>query len=396
MSEISQHVKQHSIELYKLTKGFLDGIKGGELVTQYQDIIDTATPFEVIIAFDLIMKDNYPIEEVKSTINKVLNLLYKSLNEQKSLMPAEGSFLDSLVKNNAIMAQKLEELKPWVKKFNKRPAETEIREKLINGFNDLLLFRKHYVIKENQLFPVIEKHIPEHGCLSIMWSFHDDIYRNLNELTDKLRDPSSDIFDINQLFGLVFFNMLAIKFREEKILFPVILEQIPAEELDSLLEESLELGYPYFTPEHEKAEKKQEHELSGKIDLGTGQVTVEQLKLIFSHLPVDITYVDENDTVVFFSTPPHRIFPRTKAVIGRSVQNCHPHESIDVVNRIVNSFKKGEKDLADFWFNMGEKMIYICYYAVRNENGDYKGVLEVSQEVSDIRKLKGVKKLLDW
>jgi len=123
---------------------------------------------------------------------------------------------------------------------------------------------------------------------------------------------------------------------------------------------------------------------------------VEQLKLIFAHLPVDITYVDENDTVQFFSTPPDRIFPRTKAVIGRTVQNCHPHESIDIVNRIVDAFKNGEKDMAEFWFNMGPRMVLIQYYAVRSEEGEYRGVLEVSQEVSHIRELKGVKKLLDW
>ncbi len=396
MSEISQHVADHGKNIYEMTKGFLDGEKGGDLYTKYQQVIDTATPFEVIIGFHLTMKDNYPIEDVKSTINKVLNLLYKALNEHKSLVPEEGSFLDSLVKNNAIMARKLEELKPWVKKFNKRPADKEVREKLTATFTDLLAFKKHYVIKENQLFPVIEKYIPEHGCLQIMWSFHDDIYRNLNELIEKLNDPSADLFDINQLFGQVFFNMLAIKFREEKILFPVIMEQIPTEELDGLLEESIELGYPYYTPELSLTKKKQETATDGKIDLGTGIVTVEQLKLIFAHLPVDITYVDENDTVVFFSTPPHRIFPRTKAVIGRSVQNCHPHESVDVVNRIVESFKKKEKDVADFWFNMGDRMIYVRYFAVRNEQGNYKGVLEVSQEVSDIRKLEGVKKLLDW
>ena len=396
MSEISQHVKDHSQKLYEMTKGFLDGEKGGDLYTKYQKFIDTATPLEVVIAFDLIMKDGYPIEDVKTTVNKVLNLLYKSLNEHRSLVPAEGSFLDTLVKNNAVMAQKLEELKPWVKKFNKRPADQEIRQKLIDTFTELLAYKKYYVIKENQLFPVIEKYLPEHGCLQIMWSFHDDIYRNLNELIETLKDPEADIFDVNQLFGIVFFNMLAIKFREEKILFPVILERIPAEELDALIDESVELGYPFYTPEVKGKKKSAGEAVSGTIDLGTGQVTVEQLKLIFSHLPVDITYVDENDTVVFFSTPPHRIFPRTKAVIGRSVQNCHPHESIEVVNRIVDSFKKGEKDVADFWFNMGEKMIYIRYYAVRTEEGEYKGVLEVSQEVSDIRKLEGVKKLLDW
>ena len=396
MSEISSHVIKHSKELYRLTKGFLDGEKGGSLYTQYQSVIEAASPLEVVLAFDMIMKDNYPIEEVKTTINKVLNLLHKSLNEYKLITPAKGSFLDSLIRNSAVMADKLEALKPTVKAFNKNSQDKDIRKILIETFRELLVFKKHYVIKENQLFPVIEKYMPQHGCLQIMWSFHDDIYRNLNSLIEKLSDENSDVFDINQLFGIVFFNMLAIKFREEKILFPVIMESIPTEEIEALLEESLELGYPYYTPTASITKNKEEKSMQGKINLGTGSVTVEQLKLIFSHLPVDITYVDENDTVLFFSTPPDRIFPRTKAVIGRTVQNCHPHESIEIVNRIVETFKKGDKDMAEFWFNMGPKMVLIQYYAVRDEEGEYRGVLEVSQEVSHIRELEGVKKLLDW
>ncbi len=396
MSEISSHVVDHSKELYKLTKGFLDGSKGGVLYTKYQSIIECASPLEVVLAFDMIMKDNYPINDVKSTINKVLNLLYKTLNEHQSIAPADGSYLESLIKNNAAMADMLDAIKPLVKAFNKNTQDEEIRKQLIDSFKELLIFKKHYVIKENLLFPIIEKYMPEHRCLQIMWSFHDDIYRNLNDLIDKLYDLKEDIFEINQLFGLVFFNMLAIKFREEKILFPVILEIIPDEEINRLFEESLELGYPFFTPTPKIKKRDEEVLPEGKIDLGTGRITVEQLKLVFSHLPLDITYVDENDTVQFFSTPPHRIFPRTKAVIGRSVQNCHPHESIDIVNRIVDAFKKGEKDVAEFWFNMKGKMIFIQYFAVRNEKGAYKGVLEVSREVSHIRELQGVKRLLDW
>ena len=396
MSEISKHVIEHSEKIYRLTKGFLEGEKGSKLYEKYQDIIDNATPVEVVVAFHMIMEDDYPIGEVKTTINKVLNLLYTALNDHPSLTPAEGSFLDSLVKNNAVMAEKMDAIKPLIKVFNKRPDDEEVRKNLILSFKELLAFKKHYVIKENLLFPVIEKYIPEHKCLQIMWSFHDDIYRNLNELIKKLTDRNTDIYDVNYLFGAVFFDMLAIKFREEKILFPVILELIPSGELDKLQEEAVDLGYPFFTPEIKTEKNEETREESGKIDLGTGQVTIEHLKLIFSHLPVDITYVDENDKVVFFSTPPHRIFPRTKAVIGRSVQNCHPHESIDVVNRIIESFKKGEKDVAEFWFNMGPQMIFIRYYAVRNDDGEYKGVLEVSQEVSHIREIKGVKKLLDW
>ncbi len=396
MSEISSHVIKHSKELYKLTKGFLDGGKGGELYKQYQSILEAASPLEVMLAFDMVMKDDYPIEEVKSTINKVLNLLHKSLNEYKSIVPDKDSYLDSLAKNNTIMAEKLESLKPTVKLFNKNIHDKDIRKKLIDTFRELLIFKKHYVIKENLLFPIIERYIPEHRCLQIMWSFHDDIYRNLNKLIEKLSDKDADTFDINQLFGIVFFNMLAIKFREEKILFPVIMESIPAEEVEELFEESLELGYPYYNPSPSITKRKTEELPAGKINLGTGNVTIEQLKLIFSHLPVDITFVDENDTVQFFSTPPNRIFPRTKAVIGRTVQNCHPHESIDIVNRIVEAFKNGNKNVAEFWFNMGPKMVLIQYYAVRDEMGEYKGVLEVSQEVSQIRQLKGVKKLLDW
>ncbi len=396
MSEISNHVISNSEELYKLTKGFLDGGRGGALYKQYKSNIETASPLGVVLAFDMIMKERYPIEDVKSTINKVLNLLHKSLNEYKSITPAKGSYLESLAKNNAVMAEKLEALKPTVKAFNKNSKDEYIRKRLIETFRELLVFKKHYVIKENLLFPVIEKYIPEHRCLQIMWSFHDDIYRNLNRLIEKLKEMNSDTFNINQLFGIVFFNMLAIKSREEKILFPVIMESIPTEEIEGLFEESIELGYPFYTPSPAISKKKEEELSEGKINLGTGNITVEQLKLIFSHLPVDITYVDENDIVQFFSTPPYRIFPRTKAVIGRTVQNCHPHESIDIVNRIVEAFKNGEKDIAEFWFNMGSKMVLIQYYAVRSEEGTYRGVLEVSQEVSHIRQLEGVKKLLDW
>jgi PAS domain S-box-containing protein len=396
MSEISEHVKSKSRKIYELTKGFLEGESGGLLYKRYQNVIETAGPLEVMIAFDSIMKDGYQVEPVKKTVNKVLNLLYKALNERKSLTPAPGSWLDSLVRNNEIMADKLEAIKPMVKAFNKSPGDVELRKKLTGSFRELLAFRKHYVIKENLLFPVIEKHLPEYRCLQIMWSFHDEIYSDLNDLVKKLSDEKIDVYDINYLFGAVFFNMLAIKFREEKILFPVVLEHIPQNEFEGLFEESLELGYPFYTPENKAAKTSEKEHVHGLIDLGTGKVTVEQIKLIFSHLPVDITYVDENDTVVFFSTPPDRIFPRTKAVIGRTVQNCHPHESIDVVNRIVESFRKGEKDVAEFWFNMGPKFIFIQYFAVRNENGEYKGVLEVSRDVKHIRELQGVQKLLDW
>jgi len=113
-------------------------------------------------------------------------------------------------------------------------------------------------------------------------------------------------------------------------------------------------------------------------------------------LPVDITFVDKDDVVRYFNKAEGRIFVRTKAVIGRKVQQCHPQKSIHVVNRILNAFKAGEKDVAEFWIQMNNRLIHIRYFAVRNKNGEYLGTLEVTQDITDIKKIEGEKRLLDW
>ena len=120
------------------------------------------------------------------------------------------------------------------------------------------------------------------------------------------------------------------------------------------------------------------------------------MELIFGNLPLDITFVDKDDEVRYFSSPQHRIFPRTTGVIGRKVQNCHPRESIHVVSQIIEAFRKGEKSEAYFWIKMGSKYVLIKYIALRDKHDAYLGVLEVSQEISDIQKIKGEKRLLDW
>ena len=166
-----------------------------------------------------------------------------------------------------------------------------------------------------------------------------------------------------------------------------------------MLEQSREIGFAFvpgpeaFDKDIKKAEIK-ETVSDSLIDLDTGQLNIEQIINLFNHLPVDITYVDENDEVRYFSNPKNRHFTRSKAIIGRKVQNCHPHESIDVVNKIVESFRSGEKDSESFWIQIKGRLILIQYFAVRDENGNYKGVAEVSQDVTDIRALEGHKRLL--
>jgi len=211
-----------------------------------------------------------------------------------------------------------------------------------------------------------------------------------------LDESDLDLKRFNRLIGDFFFNVYAIKFREERILYPMVEEIVPAKVLNSLFEESMEMGFPFYQPEVTADSKVKSTSEKNLVDLETGNLTVDQIKLLFNHLPVDITYVDENNKVKYFSTPKKRIFPRTKAVLGRDVHNCHPPESVHVVEKIVESFRKGQKEVASFWITMKGERLLIQYFAVRDTNGNYRGVVEVSQEITEIQSLQGENRLLDW
>ncbi|MCK4957616.1 MAG: DUF438 domain-containing protein, partial [Candidatus Cloacimonetes bacterium] len=284
-----------------------------------------------------------------------------------------------------------------IRQLNKTPDNNSLKQQLNTDLAILLTFEKYYIIKENILFPMLENHWKNCRCLSVMWSFHDDIRNNLKKLIALLSGKAFEIKDFNKLIGDVFFNMFAIKFREERILFPYMMETIDEDNINELFAESLEIGFPFYTPQNIITKKKNmTKEDSDSIDLKTGNLSIEQIILLFNHLPVDITYVDEHNKVKYFSTPKKRIFPRTNSIIGRDIHNCHPPKSVHIVEQIVEAFKNGTKDKASFWINMKGETILIQYFALRDESGNYKGVIEVSQEISEIKDLEGEKRLLDW
>lgn len=322
---------------------------------------------------------------------------------------------------------------------------------LLNRLDDYTI---HYVKKENILFPWLEKVHPEPGCLQIMWSLHDDFRRTLRSLKKMLREGTPGREQLSPLLGNLFFVVLPVIFREEHILFPVALSVIPRKAWDDMLEESLDTGWCYgvtpVLPQREEpvgtttiSERNLLHQggafpgdsivstgpvqdVSGRtipvppggsdlsvsfaahlpgsfsgagsslIDLGTGLLTPEQLVLMLNHMPIDVTLVNEHDVVLYFSGGQHRIFPRSKAIIGRKVQNCHPPESVHMVEEILAAFRNGEKDQAAFWIQSRGKFIHICYFALRDETGNYRGTLEFSQDITEIKKLEGEKRLLDW
>lgn len=366
-------------------------------VRENETLLKGITPSEVVALFDALLDFNLPMPEMKKGVNKLMNLFHDTLNNADTVHVTEGSFPEFLIRNNAEMEARLKKLRPLIRKINANKNDIRTKKALLKGFETLADFEDHYILKEHILFPVLEQHWPDHGCLKVMWSFHDDIRRNRKSLIGALGKVELDLPKFNKLTGDLFFNMLAIKFREEKVLIPLMMHTVPVDEINDMLEHSRDFRYPYVRPEftddapihHTDAETE-------RISLETGKLTAKQIKLLFNHLPVDVTFVDEYNKVQYYSNPPHRIFPRAKGIIGRDVKNCHPPESVHIVEEIIEEFRKGNQDKASFWIKMGQVYVLIQYFAVRDKKNRYCGVVEVAQEISEIKKIEGEQRLLDW
>jgi DUF438 domain-containing protein len=390
---------EERIRLQKLAEVFYaiyHGRYGLQMIRQNEAWLNETTPSDIVRLVDMLVKNNIPMAGLKTGINKFLNVVHKQLLNRENPVPPPDSLLDFCIRNNDEMDRLLKAVRPSIKGVNKNPSDPDVRSELQKNFSVLGKYGAYYQIKENVLFPLLEKHWKEHRCVRVMWSFHDDIRKNLQQINSMLEEETLDLARFNRLTGDVFFNMYAIRFREEKILFPLIMESIPEETVNALLRECARIGFPFVQPEIPEEERSLETPFPGVVDMESGKLTPEQIMLIFNNLPVDITFVDENDQLTYYSTPPDRIFVRTNAALGRDVRNCHPPESMHIVEEILDTFRKGERDSATFWLNMKGEKVLIQYFACRDKEGNYKGVIEVSQVISGIQSLTGEKRLLDW
>lgn len=399
MSELIQNSHQHTEALLDFTRRLILGENGKALIEKHKHIIETVTPTDTMLVLDRMLQEGFSTETVKANVGKIINVFFKSLQAFEWTKPGEGHFLYYLMLENREVEKIMSEIKGLIKTLFKTPASNlpETTDQLRLQVLRLKEYELHYIKKENILFPFMEKTFSQYRCLKIMWSFHDDFRQSLKTLETILKPASPDIDLLNKELGKLFFVVLPILFREEQIVFPVALRAIPEKDWEEMLAQSSDTGWCYIPQPTAKIRTIQKpNDLEGKIDLGTGFLDPSQLMLLLNHLPVDITFVDENDEVRYFSGATHRIFPRSKAIIGRKVQNCHPPESVHVVNEIVDTFRQGRKSHADFWLTIKSRFIHIRYFALRNEAGEYKGTIEVSQDVTEIRELKGEQRLLDW
>ncbi len=403
MSEFTEHNKDRVKKLVGYFKGLMDGRNGTELLNEFQILETKFIPLDVVQLFDVVFEMETNMDKIKIASNKLFNILFKTLSEYPEFDYPKNSIIKILTDNNRGVWNELRETRKFIKEINQQQSKKTI-DSLLDHFNNIEAFTSHYTIKENIIFPEIENIWANNKCLKLIWSFQDDIRRNIKKTIAILKPPEFDLKSFNQISSKLYFNINTIIFREEKVLFPVMYETLSNDIFQKMLAQinEFEMKYVKCNIELESTETSNNKDSlsldddNKTIKFGTGEMTIEQIEMVFNHLPVDLTFVDENNRVKYFSTPKHRIFPRTKGVIGRLVQDCHPHESVDVVNDIVSSFKSGEKDLASFWIKMGPNFVLIKYFAVRDKNGLYKGVLEVSQEISEIRNIEGERRLLDW
>lgn len=397
MTQNSNMPTERVEQLLNFTKALINGEPGNPLIEKYKTYIDTVTHTETMIVLDILIKEGMSVETVKLWVPKILNVFYNSLISFEWETPTKQHFLHYLMEENKVLNSILDEIKEISKEAFKN-EDAELFFKLKELINQIVPYELHYIKKENILFPYIEKAFEGHRCLSVMWSFHDD-YRDSIKILDKLlEEPIINKKEISQEIGRLFFVLKPIIFREEQIVFPVALNAIPQKDWDDMLAQSNEIGWCYITPPSQKNETTSGTAIlqSDIIDLETGLLMPKQIKWILNTIPVEMTYIDENDEVRYFSDGEQKIFHRSKAVIGRKVQNCHPPESVYMVEEILDAFKSGKRNSADFWINMKGRFIYIRYFAVRNENGEYKGTLEVTQDITEIKQLEGQKRLLDW
>jgi len=282
------------------------------------------------------------------------------------------------------------------------------RNKLLSCFNDLMDVDKHYQRKEYLLFPYLEKNEIT-GPPKVMWGKHDEIRDQLKGCIEILRNgdlKKSDLEDAEELLFVPVLKALAdMTKKEDEILLPMSMDVLTAEEWYQVHKQTLEFGFTLYDPQvdwkpeglsEEASESESIRSENASVQLPSGSFNATEILAILNTIPLDMTFVDKNDKVKYFTQGSHRIFPRSRSIINRDVRLCHPPGSVHIVEKILEDFKSGKASHAPFWIQMHGKFIYIEYYALRDEKGEYLGTLEVSQDLTNARSLEGEQRLLSY
>jgi len=419
VSELIRNREHRKKVLKELIMELHQGKSPDEVRERFAKLIEGVSANEISEMEQSLIIEGMPVEEVQRLCDVHAAVFKGSIaeihrSEDPGEIPghpiqvfkAENRAIENLINNR---------LKPDLERFKNDHAPQNAAG-LLEAVNSLWEIDKHYSRKENLLFPYLEKA----GITAppkVMWGVDDEIRAEIKRLRTLLAGPELNGHENEAVAAL---EKLADKitemiFKEESILFPMAADAVAENEWLTIATESDAIGYCLYTPQakwHLPSTDGTQGPAAAaggagaamvgapaglaadQVDLQSGVLTAGQITALLNHLPIDVTFIDQDDTVRYFSMGKERIFARTKTVIGRKVQNCHPPASVHVVEKILEDFKSGRKDHEDFWLHMGGVFAYIRYFAVRDASGQYLGTLEVTQNIAPIVELQGEKRLL--
>ncbi len=387
--------------LKAIIKGLHAGVSLEDAKAEFKKHFSSITTEEITTMEQALIKEGMNVTEIQRLCDVHAAVFDGSISDihpgKKDFTQALGHPVQVFLEENARLEKLLkEEVEPFIGQSGKSPALM-----LRIGFDRLKEIEKHYARKEYLFFPHLEKK----GITAppkVMWGVDDEIRAQINEVIALLSSPDYDETVLAQLAQATVSKVRDMVSKENNILIPLLKENLTFFNWISVDSASPEVGYFLEKPkvswkdeprEDEEAEEK-ETPLLDHIPLGAGALSVEQLTAMLNTLPLDMTFVDAEGHVSYFTQGKERIFVRPETVIGRHVSMCHPPASVHVVEAIIESFRSGQKDHEDFWIKIKDLFVYIRYFAVRSPEGKFLGTLELTQNIKPIMELQGEKRLV--
>lgn len=408
MSEFINNSSKRKAELKRLILKLHDGESQETVRKELIEVLSQVPYGEVVEVEQELISEGLPEEEVLRLCDVHSEVLEGHIDLSGAKKVPEGHPIDIMLNENAELKKVTAGIRGVIKAIEL--TQDEELDKNILGlralFNQLFDVDKHYQRKEYLVFPYLEKKGIT-GPPKVMWGKHDEIrdlikgaieLLKVENITAKELLASSELILLPAVKGI---DEMVVK--EEEILFPMALDNIHDGDWYHIAKQSIEIGYCLHDPQTDwRPEGVTEESINdiqqsgGHIQLPSGGFSVEELLAILNHLPVDMTFVDKNDKVKYFSQGKERVFQRNRAILNRDVRLCHPPASAHIVDKIIEDFKSGKQNRAPFWINMNGQMIHIEYFALRNDKGEYLGTLEVSHNVNVYRELKGEQRILSY
>ncbi len=394
--------KEKLEKLKEVIKELHAGKTVAEVKEKFADVIAGTSPLDISRMEVELVKDGLPIEEIQNLCDVHAEVFKGSIEEIHHAEEVPGHPVYTLRKENEALVELMEETIPEDLKEFMEDDSDDNRFELVGDINLLWDIDKHYSRKENLIFPYLEKA----GITAppqVMWGVDDEVREKIKAAKKELVEYSGNKELVKEKILAATEQAVDMIFKEESILFPMTLDILTEDEWIKVYEGSHEIGYAIIPPQKEwelkrvnvvKTEEDKGIIESGFVKFDTGILSSKELELMLNNIPGDITFVDKDNIVKYFSQGKERIFARTKAIIGRTVENCHPPKSAHIVEELVNDFKRGEKDSESFWIQMGDKFVLIQYFAVRDENGEFMGTLEHTMDIAPMRALEGEKRLM--